>query len=53
MHATKCQWNPDGSILAIIGSTVVLGDTKETNIIQFFSPLGEVFNANNVFFWIL
>ncbi|XKL59501.1 hypothetical protein PGB90_000517 [Kerria lacca] len=41
MHATKCQWNPDGSILAIIGSTVVLGDTKETNIIQFFSPLGE------------
>lgn len=42
MYATKCRWNHDGSILAIVGSTVLIGENKETNVIQFFSAFGEV-----------
>ena len=42
MYVTNCRWNHDGSVLAVTGSTVLIGETKETNVIQFFSPFGEV-----------
>lgn len=42
MFITKCRWNHDGSVLALIGSTVLVGESSSTNVIQFFSPFGEV-----------
>lgn len=34
------QWNHDGSILAIGGVQII--DDKEINLVQFYSPSGEV-----------
>lgn len=45
MYVTKCRWNHDGSIIAVTGTTVLVGDVKETNIVQFFSPFGQVTNS--------
>ncbi|XP_065214168.1 WD repeat-containing protein 35 [Planococcus citri] len=41
MYVSSCRWNHDGSILAVTGSTILVGEAKETNIVQFFSPYGE------------
>lgn len=45
-----CHWNHDGSILAIIGSTVLTGENKESSVIQFFSPFGKVTIIFNVIY---
>ena len=42
MIAVGCQWNHDGSVLAIAGTMSVSGGIdKDSNVVQFFSPLGE------------
>lgn len=41
MSAVGCQWNHDGSILAIVGMMSVSGGDKDSNVVQFYSPLGE------------
>ncbi|XP_039278851.1 WD repeat-containing protein 35 [Nilaparvata lugens] len=48
ISATFCAWNHNGSILAITGSTMLTGDDKETNIIQFFTPFGELVRSLKV-----
>lgn len=42
MFITKCKWNHDGSVFALLGSTVLMGESANINVIQFFSPFGEV-----------
>lgn len=44
IHATCSAWNHNGSILAVTGSMLLPEDDKEANIIQFFTPFGEVSN---------
>jgi hypothetical protein len=39
----SCNWNHNGSILALAGSTVLTGQTVECNVVQFYTPFGEVF----------
>ncbi|XP_046679205.1 WD repeat-containing protein 35-like [Homalodisca vitripennis] len=41
ISAVCCCWNHNGSVLAVTGSTLLSGDTKSCNVIQFFTPFGE------------
>lgn len=41
MQAVNCLWNHDGSILAICGIRVEGGE-KDTNVVTFYTPMGEV-----------
>ncbi|XP_046383004.1 WD repeat-containing protein 35 [Ischnura elegans] len=42
IKAVCCQWNQDGSVIAVAGSMPSnQPDTKETNVVLFYSPLGE------------
>ena len=50
MTTVGCQWNHDGSILAVAGQMFVPGSTAlaaagdkngDTNVVQFYSPFGE------------
>ncbi len=48
MTAVGCQWNHDGTILAIAGTMTVSGgggmsggETKESNVVQFYNPHGD------------
>ena len=40
MEIVCAQWNHDGSILAIGG--IQVNEDKESNIVQFFNPWGQV-----------
>ena len=40
MEVICAQWNHDGSIVAIGG--VISAEDKETNMIQFYDPRGQV-----------
>lgn len=42
MQIVYSSWNHNGTILAVTGSTVLADEVKESNIVQFFSPFGEV-----------
>uniref|UniRef100_A0A1B6EDL0 WD repeat-containing protein 35 n=1 Tax=Clastoptera arizonana TaxID=38151 RepID=A0A1B6EDL0_9HEMI len=39
--AVCCNWNHNGSILAVTGTMLLPGETKYCNVIQFFTPFGE------------
>lgn len=41
MQAVDCLWNHDGSILAVCGIRVENGE-KDTNVVIFYTPMGEV-----------
>lgn len=41
LQATDCQWNHDGSVLAVCGMKAY-GSDKDTNIVMFYSPFGVV-----------
>lgn len=41
MQVAQIAWNHTGSMLAIAGSQHALGQDKEVNVVQFYSPLGE------------
>ncbi|KAI5701658.1 hypothetical protein M8J75_011810 [Diaphorina citri] len=41
MRIGCCEWNEDGSIVAVAGTTKLQGDTKQSNVVQFFSSQGE------------
>ena len=45
----SCNWNHNGSILAIAGSTILSGQTNECNIVKFYSPFGEVGSLINYY----
>jgi WD repeat-containing protein 35 len=42
MSIVGMQWNHSGSVLAIAGSQRASGQDKDINVIQFYSPFGEV-----------
>lgn len=42
MSIVAIKWNHNGSVLALVGSLVVDGDVKESNVLQLYSPFGEV-----------
>ncbi len=45
MNAVGCQWNHDGSILAVAGTMSVSGGAgggdKDSNVVQFYNPQGD------------
>lgn len=42
MSVVAIKWNHNGSVLALVGSLIVEGDVKESNVLQLYSPFGEV-----------
>lgn len=42
MMIVAIKWNHNGSVLALVGTLVVDGDIKESNVLQLYSPFGEV-----------
>jgi WD repeat-containing protein 35 len=42
MTAVCCRWNHNGSVIAVTGIMQLAGDTKDCNVIQFFTAFGEV-----------
>ena len=46
MQIVKAQWNHNGSVLAVAGSQKAAGQDKDINVVQFYTPFGEVGNVN-------
>ena len=42
MSVVSIQWNHCGSVLAVAGSLKAAGLEKEINVVQFYTPFGEV-----------
>lgn len=42
MQAVDCLWNQDGSILAVCGIRPGAGIERESNVVIFYTPMGEV-----------
>jgi len=42
MLIVAIKWNHNGSVLALVGTLIVDGDVKESNVLQLYSPFGEV-----------
>lgn len=42
MSIVAIKWNHNGSVLALVGSLMIDGDVKESNVLQLYSPYGEV-----------
>ena len=42
MQVVNAQWNHMGSVLAVAGSQKAAGQDKEVNVVQFYTPFGEV-----------
>lgn len=60
MLIVAIKWNHNGSVLALVGTLIVDGDVKESNVLQLYSPFGEVsftfyfnsdINFNIIFFF--
>lgn len=45
MEIVQCQWSQNGSLLAIAGTQQVAD--KEANVVQFYTPFGEVRGGYN------
>nr|KAG5696704.1 hypothetical protein BaRGS_012073 [Batillaria attramentaria] len=41
MQVAQIGWNHTGAILAVAGSQHAIGQDKEVNVVQFYTPLGE------------
>nr|CAD7457307.1 unnamed protein product [Timema tahoe] len=41
MTAVCCSWNHNGSVIAVTGIMQLSSDSKDSNVIQFFTPFGE------------
>lgn len=41
MTVVCCRWNHNGTVLAVAGMMTLAGETKDCNVIQFFTPFGE------------
>lgn len=46
MNVVSIQWNHCGSVLAVAGSLKALNMDKEVNVVQFYTPFGEVRHFN-------
>lgn len=42
MNVASIQWNHCGSVLAIAGSLKSSGSDKDLNVLNFYTPFGEV-----------
>lgn len=42
MFIVAIKWNHNGSVLALVGTLIVEGDVKESNVLQLYSPFGVV-----------
>lgn len=42
MHVAQIGWNHSGNVLAVAGSQHAMGQDKEVNVVQFYTPFGEV-----------
>ena len=42
MQIVKTQWNHNGSVLAVAGSQKAAVQDKDINVVQFYTPFGEV-----------
>lgn len=42
MQIVQAQWNHDGSVMAVAGSQKAVGQDKDVNVVQFYTPFGEV-----------
>lgn len=42
MSIVAIKWNHNGNVLALVGSLIIDGDVKESNVLQLYSPFGEV-----------
>jgi hypothetical protein len=42
MTAVCCRWNHNGSVIAVTGVMELADDNKDCNVIQFYTPFGEV-----------
>lgn len=52
MLIVAIKWNHNGSVLALVGTLIVDGDVKESNVLQLYSPFGEVSFICIVFYFI-
>ncbi|XP_071111924.1 WD repeat-containing protein 35-like isoform X1 [Haliotis cracherodii] len=41
MHVAQIGWNHSGNVLAVAGSQHAMGQDKEVNVVQFYTPFGE------------
>lgn len=53
MNVVCIQWNHCGSVLAVAGSLKATSQDKDVNIVQFYTPFGEVkiyliYNLNGI-----
>ena len=46
MSVVKIQWNHTGSVLSVAGSQKTAQQDKDVNVVQFYTPFGEVRKAN-------
>ena len=49
MQIVKAQWNHTGAVLAVAGSQRATGQDKDVNVVQFYTPFGEVSDWINFF----
>ena len=42
MSIANIRWNHTGSVLAVSGSQRASGQDKDVNVVQFYTPFGEV-----------
>lgn len=44
MTVVSCQWNHNGSVIAVAGRLQLSGTSsdKDCNVVQFYTPFGEV-----------
>lgn len=53
MSIVAIKWNHNGSVLALVGSLIIDGDIKESNVLQLYSPFGEVCIYNLIIYSLL
>jgi len=53
MLIVAIKWNHNGSVLALVGTLIVDGDVKESNVLQLYSPFGEVSFICIAFYFII
>ena len=49
MMITQSKWSHTGAVLAIAGSQKAAGQDKDVNVVQFYTPFGEVGQVFSLF----
>ncbi len=48
MSVVNAQWNYNGTVLAVAGSQKAAAQDKDVNVVQFYTPFGEVHNMEGI-----